>query len=1064
MKEMKTSISTIFVIIIALIIKCDVVLANEKINFDSLTVEDGLSQGTVTSIITDIKNNVWIGTDDGLNRYNGYDFKIYKHDEKNKNSLPSNSIRQIKEDNDSNLWILTNYGISKMNIETEIITTYEDLDLHDNLNEIDINDMLITKNGDVLLATSKGIKGYDKKQRKFKNILYGESNNKEEYIYSLQEDDKGNIWASTQSGINKISKNNKKIDCFFNYKDLDIKDVVHQIYYDKDGYIWCATYNSGLIKIDKDNNIKKYKLDANEKSLPSNFITSILRDDCGILWIGTNNGLAKYDEKRDNFKVYKSKSHDKNSLLDDEILTIVKGYSKSIWVGTYSGISLFHPEDKFYNYSHDILDNNSISSNKIKSVYEDDYGFIWVATNKKYIDIIDKKNNCTYHINKFNDITLTDRSVNYITGKGSLIYIGTVDGLIEVNLKTNKTKIYTQESGLLSNNSTNLFLDSEGYLWISSEKGINILNSKDKTIINLADFIDKNILNDKNVASMFEDSKGNYYIGYSTYGGLVKINPNKNKVKVYKHDNKNKNSISSSSISSIDEDGNGYLWIGTKNGLNKIDKFSGKFTKYDSKQGLINNDIDSVLIDANNQPWVKSDNGISILNTKKGTFNNINYFDLLESNEFSKHAQYINKKGEFLIGGENGLNVFNTNELNITPLKKEIIFDYFKVNGKEYKNIENMNLKYNQNNIELNFYLPSYKNKGTSVYKYKLEGENKNEKWDITNDTKVSYSNLEPGNYTFKVMSNSYNGVVNNESSVKFKISPPVWESSIAKVIYILIIGSIVYINIKKIKKLNILVEKRKKELQSEREVNEVLLKNIIDLEQNKNKCFVNLSYELRTPIALINATVQLVNKINKMQNGISKENLNYHIGIINKNSKKLLGTINNIIDSTKLENNSYVIKLEENDIVFIVEEAALSLREHIESKDIELIIDTDVEEKIINYDETEIERCILNIVDNACKFTPNGGYIKVDIKDLNDKVEISISDNGIGIDKDYKDNIFDRFNQVLDMKKEALKGGSGLGLTITKQIIQKHNGSIHLESEEGKGSKFIIILPTNID
>jgi signal transduction histidine kinase/ligand-binding sensor domain-containing protein len=1063
MKISKT-ISTIIIIFIALVIKCEFIIANEKINFDSLTVEDGLSQGTVTSIVVDSKNHVWIGTDDGLNRYNGYDFKIYKHDEKSKNSLPSNSIQKIKEDNNSNLWILTNYGISKMNIETEIITNYEDFKMKDSLKKNAVNDILVTKDGDVLLATCEGIKTYDKKEQKFKNITYGDKTIGDEYIYSLVQDDKGNIWVSTQNGINKISKDNKQIELFYNYKDLDVKDVVYKIYADTDGSVWCATYNSGLVKIDNNKNIKTYKSEKGYKSLPSDFVTSILRDDYGTLWIGTNNGLAKYNEENDDFEVYKSKQYDNNTLLDDDILTIEKGYSNSIWIGTYSGISLFHPDDKFYNYSHDILDNNSISSNKIKSVYEDEDGFIWVATNKKYIDIIDKKNNYIHHINEFENIRLTDKSVNYITGKDDLVYIGTVQGLIEVNIKTNKSKVYTRENGLSSSNITNLLLDSKGYLWIAGENGINLLNSKDSTIINLGDLIDKNVLGDNKVGEIFEDSKGNYYIGYSTYGGLVKIDPSKNKVKAYKYNRENKDSISSSSISSIDEDNNGYLWIGTRNGLNKLDKFSDKFTKYDSKQGLINNNIDGVLLDGNNQPWVISNRGISILNTQREIFNNINYFDILENNEFSKQAKYINKDGLFLIGGENGLNIFNPSELNIMGLKKEIIFDYFKVNGKEYKNIENMNLKYDENNIEINFYSPSYKNKGMSVYKYRLEDEENNEKWNITNDTKVSYSNLEPGNYIFKVISDGYDGVENNEISVKFSINKPIWKSNIAKIIYISIILAIIYINIKKVKKLNILVEKRKEELQKEKEVSEILLKNIIDLEQNKNKCFVNLSYELRTPITLINATVQLVNKVNKIQNGISKEKLNYHIGIINKNCKKLLATINNIIDSTKLENNNYIITIEQKDIVFIVEEAALSLKKKIEDKGIELIIDTDVEEKIISCDSIEIERCILNIVDNARKFTHSGGYIKVDIKDLYDKVEISISDNGIGIDKDYQRHIFDRFNQVLDMKKEALKGGSGLGLTITKQIIQKHNGSIYLESKEGKGSKFIIILPTNID
>lgn len=1069
MKGMNISkiISILSIITIALTTKIAFIAANEKIDFDSLTVEDGLSQGTVTSIVTDSKSNVWIGTDDGLNRYNGYDFKVYKHDEKNENSLSSNSIISIEEDNNSNLWIITNYGINKMNIETEIITNYENFSMQNSFNDIEINDILITKKQDILLATSKGIRIYDKKEDAFKDI----SNSKNElsqqksliseYIYSLEQDNEENIWASTQNGINKISKNNKIIDYFYDDIGLEDRDVVHKMYYDKDGYLWGATYNSGLLKIS--NNVKRYKSENSEKSLPSSHITSMLRDDYGGLWIGTDSGLAKYNQKNDDFEVYKSKAYDNNSLLDDEILTIAKGYGKSIWVGTYSGINLFNIKDKFYNYSHDVLDNNSISSDKVKSIYEDEDEFIWVATDKKYIDVIDKKNNNINHINKFKDLTLRDKSVNYITGKGSLVYIGTVDGLIEINVRNNKTKIYTQENGLLSNNINNLFMDREGYLWIASENGINVLNSKDGTIISLADFIDEKILKDKQVGAMFEDSKGNYYIGYSTYGGLVKISHDKKKIKVYKNDKEDKDSISSSSVTSIDEDSNGYLWIGTKNGLNKLDKFSGKFIKYNSKQGLNNNNIYGILIDKSNKLWIRSNRGMSVLDTKKGVFNNINYFDALESSEFSKHAQYINKEGTFLLGGESGLNVFNANKSKVVDLKKEIIFDCFEVNGIEYKNIENMNFKYYENNIDINFYLPSYKNKGMSVYKYKLENEKNNEKWYITTDTKVCYSNLKPGNYTFKVMSNSYNEVVNNENSVRFSISPPIWKSNIAKIIYISIVLFIIFANIKKVKKLNVLVEKRKIQLQKEREISEVLLKNIVDLEQNKNKCFMNLSYQLRTPITLINATVQLVNKINKMQDGISAQKLNYHIGIINKNCKKLLGTINNIIDSTKLENNSYIITLEERDVVFIVEEATLSLKDYIENKGIGLIFDTDVEEKIINCDAVEIERCIVNLIDNAGNFTPSDGCIKVEIKDLNDKVEIRVSDNGIGISKDYQENIFDRFKQIIDMKKEALKDGSGLGLTITKQIIQKHNGTIHLDSEEGKGSKFTIILPTNI-
>ena len=185
-------------------------------------------------------------------------------------------------------------------------------------------------------------------------------------------------------------------------------------------------------------------------------------------------------------------------------------------------------------------------------------------------------------------------------------------------------------------------------------------------------------------------------------------------------------------------------------------------------------------------------------------------------------------------------------------------------------------------------------------------------------------------------------------------------------------------------------------------------------------------------------------------------------MNVINKNCKQLLSLIDNIIDSNKLQHDTYAINFETNEIVSIVEEVSLSLKDYVESKDILFIIDTDVEEKFIKCDKREIERCIINLIGNARKFTPVGGYIKVDIKDLGDKVEISVIDSGIGIENKYLETIFNKFNQVLEMKKEAIKGGSGLGLTITKQIIEKHNGTIHVESELGRGSKFIIRLPIN--
>jgi signal transduction histidine kinase len=241
---------------------------------------------------------------------------------------------------------------------------------------------------------------------------------------------------------------------------------------------------------------------------------------------------------------------------------------------------------------------------------------------------------------------------------------------------------------------------------------------------------------------------------------------------------------------------------------------------------------------------------------------------------------------------------------------------------------------------------------------------------------------------------------------------------------------------------------------------NEKLFNKIITLEKGKNSYFVNLSHELRTPLNVINGTTQLIRDFNR-RDELPSNKIEHYMDIMSRNCNRLLNIINNIIDTSKLQSNNYVITTKEEDIVYVVEETILGLKDYIESKGIEFTIDTNVEEKYIECDRYEIERCIVNLVGNAVKFTPEGGLIEVTITDLEDKVKISVKDSGVGISEENKKLIFDRFNQVID-KNAEIKGGSGLGLTITKQLTSLHGGDIYVESEVGVGSEFIIILPVN--
>ena len=1064
MKTMNKKYIIYMLLLIILLITTNIVYvsAYNNINFKNITSEDGLSQGTVETIIQDDQGYIWLGTNDGLCRYNGYEFKIYKHDEELENSITNNYIVDIKQDNSGNIWVGTANGLSKIDTKTDLITNYNMNDEEKSLSHYNIGDILITKSGDVLVGTSDGLNIYNEKKDEFYRIFNKDSDLSSQFIRSLAEDENQNIWVATNNGIDKIDiKNNKNIISFktgdgkFDISENDI----YVVRYDPKGYIWAGALKEGLNRIDiNTNEVKQYKNDdRDEKSLPGNHVKDILRDSSGNLWVGTDNGLAKYNEQTENFATYKNKIYDKTSLVNDEVFSIQEDESGLIWVGTYAGISMFDPNTNIEHYKKDPFDENSISDNPIHGIYEDKDGLLWVGTNSKGVNVINRKNYNVKHLNKTSkDYPISDDNINDIVGIDNKIFIATKNGLNEVDKDFKTINIYNTEDGICNNNITALFADSKKNVWIGIANGISVLNTNTNEIIDITDILTNHNIEDQYIKVIYEDSKGNYWVGCFIDGGLVKIDPNKRTIENYRNKKEDKTSISSNNIRSIVEDKNGNLYIGTSYGLNKLNESNNTFERYSEKDGLSNNTVYGLLVDDNNNLWASTNLGISKLDTNTMTFETFNIIDGFQGNEFNGRAYYKNKSGELFFGGINGLNIFRPNDINRSRYVPTVIFDEFKVNGKVYKDINNQEFKYNENTINISVFISNYKNTKNIQYMYKLEGVS--DSWDISRSNNINYSDLAPGTYTLKIKARSYSGKVSDESAVKFIIKPPIWKSKAAILIYLIIITIVIYRTINSVKRLDNLVKNKTLQLTKEMEKNDKLLKKVIELEKRKNNYFVNLSHELRTHLNVISSTEQLVTELNKSKDGIGKSKLNGCMQVVRRNTKRLLNLINNIIDTAKIESGSYQLNIREHDIVYIVEEATLSLKDYIERKGIELIIDPEMEEKIIKCDEHEIERCIVNLVSNAAKFTPEGGTIEVTIEDLDEKVKIIVKDTGIGIDKKYHDSIFNRFNQVIDQGAES-EGGSGLGLTITKQIIDMHGGQISVESELGKGCKFIIIL-----
>ena len=1029
----------------------------ESFNFKNITIEDGLSQSTVETIYQDSKGYIWIGTNDGLDRYNGYEFKHYKHDKYDKNSIANNYIVDIIEDKNGYIWVSTIGGLSRINPDKDEIKNYYSKEDSGNLSNSNLWQILCTKDNRLIASTIDGLNVYDKNKDKFTRILYKEGELPSQYIYSLEEDINGHIWVGTDNGLVELDKD---LNIVKSYHDTIGDSDVYNVYDDSKGNIWVCTLDNGLFKINLDDkSVENYKNNNSKISIPSNNVRDIISDSEGKLWIATDKGLCTFDYEREEFITYNKKSYQSNSLIDDEIFCLLKDSSGLIWIGTYSGISRFNPNSNFTHFKLDPYEDNSISGNVIHGIYEDDDKTLWIGTNESGVNIINGES--IKHLNKENSNIVSDL-IEDITGFKNYIFIGTNEGL-SVLVKNDKTAKnytitnYTTKDGLPSNKIRSLFIDSKGYLWIGTNKGLAILDTNNNKIIDITYILDEMGVSDKFIRAVYEDSKGNYYIGCFLEGGLIKINPNTKEYKIYKNIENDDSSISNNSIRYINEDLYGNILVGTSHGINILNLSTDKFNHYTEKDGLINNTIYGILVDKNNGIWMSTNAGISKLSTEDATFKNFTITDGLQSNEFNGRACFKSKDGNMYFGGINGFNVFNSQDIELSTFEPKVIFDNFEINGTNKKDISNIKFKSNENNIKINFFTNDYKNTKTTQYYYKLEGlENE---WNMTNSNSLVFANLGSGDYTLKIKTITQHGVMSDESSVHFTINPPIWRSNYAICIYLILIIISILRYMHKVNTLDRLVNERTNKLRKEMEKNEQLFKKVLSLEQNKNNYFVNLSHELRTPLNVLSSINQLIKEFTKKDNFITPEKLSYYMGIMDRNCSRLLSLINNLIDHTKIENNSYIINKKDEDIVYLVEETVLDMKDYIEEKGLELIFDTDVEEKVIRCDKVDIERCIINLVGNAVKFTPEGGLIEVLLQDLDDKVKIIVKDNGIGISEENQKIIFDRFNQVVDESSEQ-KGGSGLGLTITKQFITLHNGEIYVESEVGVGSEFIIILP----
>lgn len=1080
-------------------------VSQNSIIFNQISTNDGLSQGDVNAIYQDNKGYMWFGTHDGLNKYNGYEFSVYKPIPNDSKSINSNLIYAITGDKNGNLWVGT---------------------------------------------TGNGLNYYDKATGNFRHFLHNEKDNStlaNNHINILYKDRKNMLWIGTADGLDLIDLNKAKDGIKFKHYNLvsdktsniPSKNDVYSIFEDNQNQLWVGS-TTGLFRLSRDENGMIYfRLINNLIGLPNNepiqsiaedkfnrliigtgkglytlksnlndnkvvkiydgFYNAIQIDSNNNIWAGTNNGLLHFENQhKTNPPTLKNKfiynPRNTNSISKNIIKSLFIDKTGILWIGTNGGgINKLDPERKQFKLIKKTLEPKSLSYDKIRSIFEDSNKNLWIGTEGGGLNILPANNDDGTYTNFINLKTvLKPFAIEELANKKTiLIGAENTPGLYEINISDiNKIK----ESDLKPIKEVNysvfsILEDSNENVWIGTYSGgihrwIKNKNSTGytKDVINYSPSnsygIPSNI-----IRNIYEDSKHNIWFG--TGNGLSKLIPSETlkenpKFVTFKNNPKDKKSISHNYILALYESKEGDFWIGTLGGgLNKLkfDENESKiiFKTYTEIEGLANNVVKGILEDEENNLWISTNKGLSKFNPKNETFKDYDVNDGLQSNEFQELAFLKRQNGEMIFGGVNGFNAFYPEKIKDNPFKAKVVISNFFIsnevlkrgeerNGRVILNksideIDNLELKHFENSFSFEFAALHYSAPNKNRFAYKLEGFD--EDWIYTNSSKrfATYTNLEFGKYTLKVKASNNDGIWEDTATeIKIVIIPPIWETTGAYILYLILgiaIISCFYTNT---------MSRAKKKLEQE----------LADLEKQKDKelqhlkleFFTNISHELRTPLTLIKGPLEY---LQKKGTNVKPEVVQEQYGLMQKNTNYLLRLVNQLLDFRKINQGKMRLVMRHSNIAAFIKEVAEPFQFLSHKQHIKLAFNTAETELITWFDHDALEKIINNLLSNAFKFTPKNGTIDINItkeKSNNGFIDrnfviIEVKDSGIGIPDNKIEKIFERFYTKKDSTKNNPEG-IGIGLSFIKNLIELHQGSINVKSKTGLGTNFVVKIPAD--